>query len=86
MYEKMLPEDQTETQKENLLSGMGSLREELAKREIEAGAIEFINYLLVIDPRKRPSAREALQHNWLQIPGYDAPVIPAPTRPGSARQ
>ena len=30
------------------------------------GLLDFIGYLLCVDPRKRPSAAEALGHPWLQ--------------------
>ena len=35
-------------------------------KNISNDAIDFINCLLVIDPLKRMSAKEALQHAWLQ--------------------
>lgn len=54
---------------------VGSIRQELEKVEgpIEPECIDFIESLLVVDPSKRPSAREALQHPWLNIAsGYDS--------------
>ena len=33
---------------------------------IERGCIDFIESLLVVDPMRRPNAREALQHPWLK--------------------
>ncbi len=46
---------------------VGSIRQELEKLEgpIERGCIDFIESLLVVDPTRRPNAREALQHPWL---------------------
>lgn len=45
----------------------GTLRQELEKVEglEDDGVIGFIESLLVVDPVKRPSAREALLHPWL---------------------
>lgn len=34
-------------------------------RVVSDDAMDFIEYLLKYDPRKRPTAREALQHPWL---------------------
>ncbi|KAJ7559719.1 hypothetical protein O6H91_04G097700 [Diphasiastrum complanatum] len=34
----------------------------------DEGFIEFVGYLLQIDPKKRPSAREALNHSWINYP------------------
>mmetsp|Transcript_26782 Transcript_26782/g.49194 ORF Transcript_26782/g.49194 Transcript_26782/m.49194 type:complete len:951 (-) Transcript_26782:531-3383(-) len=42
-----------------------SLRHRLP--EADEGLLDFIAYLLNIDPRKRPSALEALEHPWLQM-------------------
>eukprot|EP00245_Coleochaete_scutata_P012461 TRINITY_DN4830_c0_g1_i1.p1 TRINITY_DN4830_c0_g1~~TRINITY_DN4830_c0_g1_i1.p1 ORF type:complete len:790 (+),score=191.31 TRINITY_DN4830_c0_g1_i1:335-2371(+) len=39
----------------------------------DPGFIEFVGYLLQVDPEKRPSASEALNHPWLSYP-YD-PVV-----------
>ncbi|PVH84802.1 kinase-like protein [Cadophora sp. DSE1049] len=46
----------------------GTLREELENvtPPIEPGCIDFLEYILNINPDQRPSAREALQHPWLQ--------------------
>ncbi len=40
----------------------------------DAGLLEFVSYLLTVDPRKRPTAAEALKHPWLQMeyPSLDA--------------
>lgn len=32
----------------------------------DEGFVQFIQYLLTIDPERRPTAIEALQHPWLQ--------------------
>ncbi|KAH7333301.1 kinase-like domain-containing protein, partial [Rhexocercosporidium sp. MPI-PUGE-AT-0058] len=47
---------------------VGSIRHELEKVEgpIERGYIDFIESLLVVNPTRRPSAMEALQHPWLK--------------------
>eukprot|EP00897_Mesotaenium_endlicherianum_P006178 jgi/Mesen1/5589/ME000281S04648 len=37
----------------------------------DAGFVEFVQYLLQVDPDKRPSASDALRHPWLSYP-YDA--------------
>lgn len=52
---------------------VGSISQELEKVEgpIEPGCIEFIKSLLVVDPMRRPSAREALQHPWLKTTSED---------------
>jgi serine/threonine protein kinase len=47
----------------------GTIRQELKHvpgSKIETGCIDFIESLLVLDHTKRPSAKEALQHPWLQ--------------------
>ncbi len=54
---------------------VGSIRQELEKVEgpIQRGCIDFIESLLVVDPIRRPSAREALKHPWLKFSsGYDS--------------
>ncbi|EFQ97409.1 CMGC protein kinase [Nannizzia gypsea CBS 118893] len=45
---------------------IGSLREELIKVNVPTDYIDFIQYLLTVDHRERPTAEEALQHPWLQ--------------------
>jgi serine/threonine protein kinase len=48
---------------------LGTIRQELKNvpgSKIETGCIDFIESLLVLDHTKRPSAKEALQHPWLQ--------------------
>ena len=35
--------------------------------DADAGLLSFVSFLLAVDPRKRPSAQEALQHPWLQV-------------------
>jgi len=34
----------------------------------DQGFIDFVAYLLQVDPKKRPSAFEALKHPWLTYP------------------
>jgi len=49
--------------------GLGSLRHELEQlpRDVCSHAcIDFLEYLLVIDPTKRPTAEEALQHPFIR--------------------
>ncbi len=43
-------------------------RTSLARRvqEADAGLLDFLSCLLCVDPARRPSAAEALQHPWLQ--------------------
>ncbi|BDA40915.1 probable dual specificity tyrosine-phosphorylation-regulated kinase at C-terminar half [Coccomyxa sp. Obi] len=43
-------------------------RTSLRKRvpEADQGCLDFLAFLLTVDPDKRPSAEEALQHPWLQ--------------------
>lgn len=47
---------------------VGTIRQELEKVEgpIDPGCIDFIERLLVVDPARRPSAKEALQHPWFR--------------------
>lgn len=35
--------------------------------EADQGCLEFLNALLTVDPKKRPTAVQALQHPWLQF-------------------
>ena len=49
---------------ELLLPKRTSLRHRLP--EADDGLLDFINCLLCIDPHKRPSAAQALQHPWLE--------------------
>lgn len=51
-------------------------RTSLHKRvpEADQGCLDFLAFLLTVDPDKRPSAEEALQHPWLQ---QSYPPIPA---------
>lgn len=51
-------------------------RTSLRKRvpEADQGCLDFLGYLLIADPDKRPSADEALQHPWLQ---HCYPPIPS---------
>jgi serine/threonine protein kinase len=47
---------------------LGSLRDELEQLPRDMcshGCIDFLEYLLVIDPTKRPTAKEALQHPFV---------------------
>jgi serine/threonine protein kinase len=34
--------------------------------QADEGMLSFLAHLLQVDPTKRPTAREALQHPWLQ--------------------
>jgi len=48
-------------------------RSSLARRVAveDAGMLDFLSSLLQLDPRRRPSAAEALQHPWLhERPGH----------------
>jgi serine/threonine protein kinase len=42
------------------------LREQLEQIEVPSECIDFIEYLLTVDPDKRPSVSEALGHQYLQ--------------------
>ncbi len=37
----------------------------------DQGFVDFVAYLLSVDPSNRPTAEAALQHPWLQVP-YDS--------------
>jgi serine/threonine protein kinase len=51
-------------QYELLVPKKSSLRHRVP--DADAGLLSFISYLLCVDPRKRPSAAEAMHHPWLQ--------------------
>ncbi|PNH07068.1 hypothetical protein TSOC_006511 [Tetrabaena socialis] len=34
--------------------------------DADEGLLEFVAHLLTVDPRKRPTAADALKHPWLQ--------------------
>ncbi|RHN52409.1 putative non-specific serine/threonine protein kinase [Medicago truncatula] len=34
----------------------------------DQGFIDFVDHLLEVNPKKRPSASEALKHPWLSYP------------------
>ncbi|KAJ1697253.1 hypothetical protein LUZ63_005765 [Rhynchospora breviuscula] len=51
---------------EYLIPKKTSLNHRLAMAD--KGFIEFVGYLLEINPKKRPSASEALKHPWLSFP------------------
>lgn len=58
-----------ETSLDEQIIKLGTIRQELKNvpgSKIETGCIDFIESLLVLDHTKRPSAKEALQHPWLQ--------------------
>ncbi|GIL55001.1 hypothetical protein Vafri_10672 [Volvox africanus] len=61
----MLYERSPTTQRyELLLPKRTSLRHRMP--DADEGLLEFVSYLLTVDPRKRPTAAEALKHPWLQ--------------------
>lgn len=43
-----------------------SLEEELKTFGAEQDCLEFIRWLLTLDPEMRPTAKQALEHPWLQ--------------------
>ena len=51
---------------EYLIPKKTSLRHRLPMAD--QGFIEFVAYLLEVNPKKRPSASEALKHPWLSFP------------------
>jgi serine/threonine protein kinase len=51
---------------EYLIPKKTSLRHRLPMAD--QGFIEFVMYLLEVNPKKRPSASEALKHPWLSFP------------------
>lgn len=51
---------------QQLFIEIGTLEEELAKFDVPADAVQFIRHLLVVDPEKRPTVQQALDHPWLQ--------------------
>ncbi|KAE9613818.1 putative protein kinase [Lupinus albus] len=51
---------------EYLISKKTSLRHRLAMAD--QGFIDFVAHLLEINPKKRPSATDALKHPWLSYP------------------
>ncbi|KAL1202701.1 putative dual specificity protein kinase YAK1 [Cardamine amara subsp. amara] len=57
---------------EYLIPKKSSLRRRLPMGD--QGFIDFVGYLLQVDPKKRPSASEALKHPWLTYP-YE-PISP----------
>ncbi|PGH19866.1 CMGC protein kinase [Polytolypa hystricis UAMH7299] len=42
-----------------------SLETELSNMEVPEDCVEFIRYLLTLDPHERPTAEQALKHPWL---------------------
>ncbi|XP_054786182.1 uncharacterized protein LOC129292627 [Prosopis cineraria] len=63
----MLYERNQETNRlEYLIPKKTSLRHRLPMGD--QGFVDFVAYLLVVDPNKRPSAAEALKHPWLSYP------------------
>ncbi|KAL8153545.1 hypothetical protein V2J09_011305 [Rumex salicifolius] len=62
LYER----NQESNRLEYLIPKKSSLRHRLPMGD--QGFIDFISYLLEINPRKRPSASEALNHPWLSYP------------------
>lgn len=45
---------------------MGSLEKELKGSNVSPDCLSFIRHLLILDPKARPTATEALEHPWLQ--------------------
>ncbi|KAL2553500.1 Protein kinase superfamily protein [Forsythia ovata] len=62
LYER----NQDSNRLEYLISKKSSLRHRLPMGD--QGFIDFVDHLLEINPKKRPSASEALKHPWLQYP------------------
>lgn len=51
---------------EYLIPKKSSLRHRLPMGD--QGFIDFVNHLLEVNPKKRPSAADALKHPWLSYP------------------
>ncbi|KAL3628941.1 hypothetical protein CASFOL_027987 [Castilleja foliolosa] len=62
LYER----NQDTSRLEYLIPKKSSLRHRLPMGD--QGFIDFVGHLLEVDPKKRPSASEALKHPWLQYP------------------
>lgn len=63
----MLYEQNQDTNRlEFLMPKKSSLRHRLSMGD--EGFLDFVSYLLEINPKKRPTASEALQHPWLSYP------------------
>lgn len=62
LYER----NQESSRLEYLIPKKTSLRHRLPMAD--QGFIEFVSYLLEVNPKKRPSALEALKHPWLSFP------------------
>lgn len=45
---------------------IGPFEEEISKFDVSEDCSQFLQHILGIDPRKRPTAVQALQHPWLQ--------------------
>ncbi|KAF8719519.1 hypothetical protein HU200_024245 [Digitaria exilis] len=57
--------NQETSQLEYLIPEKSSLRRHL--QCLDKNFVDFLSYLLQINPRKRPTATEALQHRWLSV-------------------
>ncbi|KAK6153239.1 hypothetical protein DH2020_012878 [Rehmannia glutinosa] len=64
--QEMLAKGRDTYKLEYLIPKMSSLRHRLPMGD--QGFIDFVGHLLEINPKKRPSASEALKHPWLQYP------------------
>ncbi|KAL0441159.1 UNVERIFIED_CONTAM: hypothetical protein Sradi_0054800, partial [Sesamum radiatum] len=63
-YSALSPQDTNRL--EYLIPKKSSLRHRLPMGD--QGFIDFVAHLLEVNPKKRPSASEALKHPWLQYP------------------
>ncbi len=56
----------------------------LGPQQADAGAVDLLSRMMVLDPQRRMSAEEALQHKWFTQEPPPTPVskLPVPSRRG----
>jgi serine/threonine protein kinase len=68
-----------DTKLETQLITVGTLRQELEKLpgpRVSPDLVEFVQYLLVVDHTKRPTALEALEHPYLRLEDFQQEQAP----------
>lgn len=60
----------------------GTALEIITPPQADAGAVDLLTRMMALDPRRRISAEEALQHKWFaqEPPPTPASKLPVPTR------